>query len=152
MHILRKSKLALAGLLGLGTALTLLAQSDTPPVPASAEDNSPQILQQVVVTGIRRGIEREDGEPFEVFADVLREGAEVAAGEPIDGARQGLLDQLFQGIRGDRLESIVSGKIGAFITACRLRERDNFMSGRTNRYRYELTPEGFAAGRLTEQA
>jgi AcrR family transcriptional regulator len=29
----------------------------------------------------RRGIEREDGEPFEVFADVLREGAEVAAAD-----------------------------------------------------------------------
>jgi len=61
-----------------------------------------------------------------------------AAGEPIDGARERLLGQLFQGIRDDRLESVVSGKIGAFITACRLRERDNFMSGRTNRYRYEL--------------
>lgn len=29
----------------------------------------------------RRGIERGDGEPFEVFADVLREGAEVAAAD-----------------------------------------------------------------------
>jgi AcrR family transcriptional regulator len=29
----------------------------------------------------RRGIEREDGEPFEVLADVLREGAEVAAAD-----------------------------------------------------------------------
>jgi AcrR family transcriptional regulator len=29
----------------------------------------------------RRGIEREDGEPFEVFADVLRGGAEVAAAD-----------------------------------------------------------------------
>jgi AcrR family transcriptional regulator len=29
----------------------------------------------------RRGIEREDDEPFEVFADVLREGAEVAAAD-----------------------------------------------------------------------
>jgi AcrR family transcriptional regulator len=29
----------------------------------------------------RRGIEREDREPFEVFADVMREGAEVAAAD-----------------------------------------------------------------------
>src|ERR1700734_2572639 len=29
----------------------------------------------------RRVIEREDGEPFEIFADVLREGAEVAAAD-----------------------------------------------------------------------
>jgi dGTPase len=61
-----------------------------------------------------------------------------AAGEPVDAGRQRLLDQLFQGIRGDRLESIVSAKIGAFITACRLRERENFMSPVTHRYRFEL--------------
>ena len=30
---------------------------------------------------VRRGIDREDGEPFEVFADVLREGAEVTAAD-----------------------------------------------------------------------
>jgi dGTPase len=29
-------------------------------------------------------------------------------------------------------------KIGAFIQACRLRERDNFMAAKTNRYRFEL--------------
>jgi len=61
-----------------------------------------------------------------------------AAGEPIDARRQALLDQLYAGIRADRLESIVSGKIGAFITACRLRERKDFMSARTHRYRFEL--------------
>ena len=48
------------------------------------------------------------------------------------------LEQLFAGIRGDRLESIFSKKIGASIKACRLRERSNMMSGRTNRYRFEL--------------
>ena len=30
---------------------------------------------------VRRGIDREGGEPFEVFADVLREGAEVTAAD-----------------------------------------------------------------------
>lgn len=61
-----------------------------------------------------------------------------AAGEPIDPPRQRLLDGLFDAIRADRLESVFSQKIGAFITACRLRERTNFMSEKTNRYRYEL--------------
>jgi dGTPase len=49
-----------------------------------------------------------------------------------------LLDELLDAIRTDRLEGIFSARIGAFITGCRLRERDNFMAERTNRYRYEL--------------
>jgi dGTPase len=61
-----------------------------------------------------------------------------AAGEAIDAERQRLLDQLFDAVRTDRLEHTFSQKIGGFITACRLRERDNFMAKRTNRYRYEL--------------
>jgi len=61
-----------------------------------------------------------------------------AAGEAIDAHRQQLLDLLLDAIRGDRLEKTVSQRIGAFITACRLRERDNFMADTTNRYRFEL--------------
>ena len=61
-----------------------------------------------------------------------------AASEPIDLVRQEWLDELFNGIRADRLENVFSTKIGAFITACCLRERDNFMAARTNRYRFEL--------------
>jgi len=49
-----------------------------------------------------------------------------------------LLDELLDAIRNDRLAGIVSDRIGVFITACRLRERDNFMAGRTNRYRFDL--------------
>jgi dGTPase len=49
-----------------------------------------------------------------------------------------LLDELLDAIRTERVEGIFSARIGAFITGCRLRERDNFMSERTNRYRYEL--------------
>ncbi len=45
---------------------------------------------------------------------------------------------MFDAIRGDRLENIFSQKIGMFIRACRLKERANFMSAKTNRYRYEL--------------
>jgi len=49
-----------------------------------------------------------------------------------------LLDELLDAVRTERLEGIFSARIGAFITACRLRERENFMARRTNRYRYEL--------------
>jgi dGTPase len=49
-----------------------------------------------------------------------------------------LLDELLDAIRTERVEGIFSARIGAFITGCRLRERDNFMAPRTNRYRYEL--------------
>jgi dGTPase len=62
-----------------------------------------------------------------------------AAGEGIDAPRQQLLEELFDAIRRDRLENMFSQKIGVFIKACRLRERENFMSARTNRYRFELS-------------
>ncbi len=65
-----------------------------------------------------------------------------AAGEPIDAPRQKLLDTLFDAIRGDRLENVFAQKVGRFITACRLRERENFMSALTNRYRFELVVSG----------
>ena len=61
-----------------------------------------------------------------------------AAGEAIDAERQRWLDQLATAIRSDRLENAFAQKIGAFITACKLRERTNFMSATTNRYRFEL--------------
>jgi dGTPase len=61
-----------------------------------------------------------------------------AAGEAIDAPRQQLLDELFDAIRRDRLENVFSQRIGAFIRACRLKERTNFMSGRTSRYRFEV--------------
>lgn len=61
-----------------------------------------------------------------------------AAEQPIDPAKQRHLDDLFGAIRSDRIEYVFSQKIGAFIRASRLRERKNFMSDKTNRYRYEL--------------
>ncbi|HYP18006.1 MAG TPA: dNTP triphosphohydrolase [Opitutus sp.] len=67
-----------------------------------------------------------------------------AAGELVDAPRQRLLDGLFDAIGADRLESVFSQKIGAFITACRLRERRNFMAEKTNRYRFELVVSGEA--------
>ncbi|MFT3780644.1 MAG: dNTP triphosphohydrolase [Nibricoccus sp.] len=67
-----------------------------------------------------------------------------AAGEEIDPARQAQLDAMFNAIRADRLEAVFSQKIGAFIRACRLRERENFMSEKTNRYRFELVVDAEA--------
>jgi dGTPase len=61
-----------------------------------------------------------------------------AAGEAIGPEQQAHLEALFAAVRGDRLENVFSQKIGAFIKACRLRERANFMAARTNRYRFEL--------------
>ncbi len=61
-----------------------------------------------------------------------------AAGEAIGPEQQAHLEALFAAVRGDRLENVFSQKIGAFIKACRLRERGNFMAARTNRYRFEV--------------
>lgn len=61
-----------------------------------------------------------------------------AAGEALGPEQQAHLESLFNAIRSDRLESVFSQKIGAFIKSSRLRERTNFMSARTNRYRFEL--------------
>jgi dGTPase len=69
-----------------------------------------------------------------------------AAGRTIGVAEQQRMDSLFDAIRSDRLETTFSKKIGVFIQACRLRERDNFMAGKTNRYRYELVVEETALG------
>jgi dGTPase len=77
------------------------------------------------------------------------EGIEAWAGSRgIDAAGQGLLDRLFDGIRRDRLEGVVSDKIGACIAACRLRERENFLSGTTNRYRFELALDAEACNEV----
>lgn len=61
-----------------------------------------------------------------------------AAGEGIDADNQRHLETLINAIRGDKLESVFANKIGGFITACRLRPRDNFMAARTHRYAFDL--------------
>jgi dGTPase len=61
-----------------------------------------------------------------------------AEARPIDAHQRGLLGDLERAMRGDRLDGMVSNLIGTFITGCRLRERDNCLSGRTHRYRFEL--------------
>jgi dGTPase len=61
-----------------------------------------------------------------------------ASGESMDAERRRMLKEFLDAVRGDRLENAFSQKIGGFIKACRLKERDNFMAGLTNRYRFEL--------------
>jgi dGTPase len=64
-----------------------------------------------------------------------------AAATAATGHELRLVDELLDGIRADRVRSIFSGRIGLFIAACRLRERDGFMADRTHRYRFELVVE-----------
>jgi AcrR family transcriptional regulator len=61
--------------LGVGTLYRHFATKEAL-MAALLERKFEQILEVA-----RRGIEREDGEPFAIFADVLREGAEVAAAD-----------------------------------------------------------------------
>lgn len=61
-----------------------------------------------------------------------------AATQAIGAAEQRHLDTLFDALKKDRLENVFSKKIGNFIQACRLKERDNFMAEKTNRYKYDL--------------
>ncbi|HKB91591.1 MAG TPA: dNTP triphosphohydrolase [Opitutaceae bacterium] len=61
-----------------------------------------------------------------------------AAGEAFDAEMQKHLDTLLHAIKADRLEGVFGSRIGRFISACRLRERSNFMSEKSNRYRFEL--------------
>ena len=72
-----------------------------------------------------------------------------AGGEALGPEHQRHMDSLFDAIRKDKLENVFSKKIGSFIQACRLRERDNFMAPKTNRYRYELVVD---EGALAEAA
>ncbi len=67
-----------------------------------------------------------------------------AAQTGLDPERQGLFDALLAVIRSGRIEHVFSQKIGVFIRACRLQERKNFMSAKTNRYRFGLVVEAAA--------
>ncbi len=79
-----------------------------------------------IVDGVKTGF---------LTVERIERWADASVGDA-EGLR--LLDELMDAVRSDRLESIFSARIGSFITACRLRERDTFMAERTNRYRYEL--------------
>lgn len=59
-----------------------------------------------------------------------------AADNNISGEDAGILDGLLESMRGGNLERVMNRKIGTFVEACRLVERDTFMNDLTNRYRY----------------
>jgi dGTPase len=49
------------------------------------------------------------------------------------------IEKILKAIRERKTEAMFGRKIGSFINACRLEERTNFLSGTTNRFRYQLT-------------
>lgn len=85
-----------------------------------------------IVDGVRAG--------FLTIERVERWAGEVGVGPE----QEQHLQALFDAIRADRLENTFSQKIGRFIKACRLRERDNFLAAKTNRYRLELVVDDAA--------
>ena len=144
---------------------TLFGQFKAPPKNHFLYDSQREVLS-FVFGGARIPKALRPGEPLNAFKSVecqIMDWADDAAyslNDIVDGVKTGfltidrieawaqanvgdaaglrLLDELLDAIRSDRLESIFSARIGSFITACRLRERDNFMAKRTNRYRFEL--------------
>lgn len=65
-----------------------------------------------------------------------------AAEQPLDADEAALLEGLLAAINAGDLERVMNRRIGNFVEACTLVERENFMSDRTNRYRFgiELDP------------
>ncbi len=61
-----------------------------------------------------------------------------AAAGPLDAADRAVIDSLIAAITERRLERMMNRKIGAFVEACRLVERDTFMNDLTNRYRFGI--------------
>jgi dGTPase len=65
-----------------------------------------------------------------------------AAAQDLDAGDRAVIDALVAAVTEHRLERMMNRKIGAFVEACRLVERDTFMNDLTNRYRFgiELDP------------
>ena len=61
-----------------------------------------------------------------------------AANENLDSEEAAYLETLMQAIGEGNLERVMNRKIGTFVEGCQLVERDNFMSDRTNRYKYGM--------------
>ena len=59
-----------------------------------------------------------------------------AADHDLDAADSATVEKLIATIAEGGLERSMNRKIGTFVEACSLVERENFMSGRTNRYRF----------------
>ncbi|MCB1185047.1 dNTP triphosphohydrolase [bacterium] len=61
-----------------------------------------------------------------------------AADQDLTAAEARLLDDLVTAIGDGNLERVMNRKIGTFVEACSLVERENFMSDVTNRYRFGM--------------
>ena len=61
-----------------------------------------------------------------------------ASERSLSGDENRSLEEVLDAMSTGQLEKIIAGKIGHFIQACSLSEWKNFMSGRTNRYRFRL--------------
>lgn len=61
-----------------------------------------------------------------------------AGDQNLEAHEAACLEELLRAIAAGNLERTMNRKIGNFVEACRLVERDNFMSGVTNRYRFGI--------------
>ncbi len=73
-----------------------------------------------------------------------------AADQDLTAKESRILDDLIAALGEGNLERVMNRKIGDFVEACTLVERQNFMSGVTNRYRFgvNLDPEVVAEQQL----
>ncbi len=62
-----------------------------------------------------------------------------AADQKLTSQESVIIDELIAALSAGNLERVMNRKIGTFVEACTLVERDNFMSDVTNRYRYGMT-------------
>jgi len=61
-----------------------------------------------------------------------------ASDQELDAEEAAAMEGLATALATGNLERVMNRKIGTFVEACRLVERDNFMSGVTNRYRFGI--------------
>lgn len=75
------------------------------------------------------------------FVDIIRVNR-WAENMNLDTDNARTIENLLEAMKQGNLERVMNRKIGTFVKACQLVERDNFMSDRTNRYRFgvELDP------------
>jgi dGTPase len=60
------------------------------------------------------------------------------SGRTLSPGQSRSIEQILDAITAKKLEKTIAGKVGEFIQACSIVEWKNFMSGKTNRYRFQL--------------